>query len=209
MNKTPIIVVGLACLAGLLFLWGFQLGKKSVDIPEPVIKHEIKYVKGDPVKDFVFISTPTSIPPIDTADIILQCVNDGVYRELFPKQIEYITKNDTTAIMTDWASTRLYEQPMWDSDTTGTCIANITLQYNRIKSFEYTFTPIQKESTTTIIQQKKKAIEPYVGVGVLLNNTGVANAGCYFKEHYGVGAIYQRDFTNNSNTWGIMASYKF
>lgn len=145
------------------FLWGFQLGKKSVDIPEPVIKHEIKYVKGDPVKDFVFISTPTSIPPIDTADIILQCVNDGVYRELFPKQIEYITKNDTTAIMTDWASTRLYEQPMWDSDTTGTCIANITLQYNRIKSFEYTFTPIQKRAQLLSSNRRRRQLSRTLG----------------------------------------------
>lgn len=179
-----------------IWLFGFYLGRTiiKVDKPDP----DIVYIPGDTIRD----SIPKPIPfyveaPVDTADIIKQCVKDGIYYELFPEKTktvtEYIevTKDDTTAIMRDWATKRAYSEVLFDSDTIGNCTVNIETQYNRVNNIDYTFVPVIK--TITYKEETIKLFSPYVGGGVMLNPWDDAmnpivnvKAGFFIKEKHGI-----------------------
>lgn len=165
-NKWKIIAYIIAII-GILFL-GFYIGRTTVKEKEPITI--IKYEKGEEIHDSIPYPEPYEvIKPIDTANIIKDCVKNGIYYELFPEKtvVEYIeiTKEDTTRIIEDWATKRLYKETLFDIDTLGTCTIDATVQYNRLSLLEYSYIPITKSVETTLYNVK--LFSPFIGGGVI------------------------------------------
>ena len=197
---------------------GFYLGRKTINSDTP--KTEIVYIKGENITDSIPYPVPYEvIKPADTADIIRRCVRDGIYSELFPEKIitEYIeiTKDDTTEIIRDWGTKRLYSEQIFDIDTVGQCTINASVQYNRLTLLSYSYIPVTK--VTTITNTKVKLFSPYIGAGVLVNNDisdymnliPTVSAGFFIKERYGINVQYGKMLKNKNNLYGISLLYKF
>jgi hypothetical protein len=202
-------------LAILLLALGFFIGRKTIKMPSPTVI--IKYEKGEPIHDTLYKVKPYKVTePADTLDIIRYCVNSGKYKELWPKEEVpvYITKEDTTKIMRDWATKREYKETLFDSDTLGTCTIDAEVQYNRINSLEYTFTPIYKTVTNTVYEIKKYS--GFVGAGYsrTIGNGADDNkididAGFFYKDKYGAMIKYERSINMKQDYIGGSILYKF
>lgn len=203
----------------LLFFGGFWTGRKTMKLKTVTV---IEYVELPPIHDTIYKPKPKYIEvPADTASIIQDCIEKGLYTELFPwKHDTVFTHQDTTLILSDWSTKRIYKETLFDIDTIGKCDISATVQYNRINSMDYTYTPIQKQTTTTII--KERQFEPFIGGGITIginninqniNNVSAGAAlqgGFYIKQHYGISLQYQYMFnTNNNNQITGQFLYKF
>ena len=209
--KTLLVVVALIGV----WAFGFYMGRETVKDPKSQIITE--YVKGDTVRDSILCPVPYKVTePVDTMNIIKQCIKDGVYSELWPQKTvtEYIeiTKSDTTAMLKDWATKRYYKETLFDSDTLGTCCFDAEVQYNRMRVLNYTYIPITK--TTTQINHTIKAFSPFVGAGAMFNTDTKdpmlnASVGFFIKEKYGLELNYQHDFMSKNDLVGGTILYKF
>lgn len=184
-NKTNWWKIALIILGFIgLFILGVYIGKKTF---KPQIIEHTEYITLPPQHD--------TVPPIiiketvDTAKLIKQCIKDGIYQELFPEKIVYITdtlefdKTDSTKIMEDWITKREYETTLFDSDTLGKCDIKTVVQYNRLGVIDYTFIPIQKQTTTTEVVTRKYL--PFIGGGITTFPSVELEAGLFINQSYG------------------------
>lgn len=217
MNETKWKILFHVIMILFFLVLGFFFGRKTVKEPETKIVTE--YIQGDTVTDTLYYPKPYKVVvPADTLGIIQQCIKDGIYAELWPEKVvtEYVevTKEDTTEIMKDWATKRYYSETLFNDDTHGNCAFNAEVQYNRLKVLDYNFTPVTRTVTET--KYVTKAYSPFVGVSYLTNpwddvkNPMVqVNGGIFFKEKYGVQAMYQRGFKLDNDYVGLGFMYKF
>lgn len=213
-NKWEIIFYTFIILA--LFFSGFFIGRSTI---ETKIETKIEYVKGDTITNVIYEPKPEYIQlPVDTLNIIKQCIKDGIYKELWPEKIVTevveITKEDTTKIMVDWATKRIYDETIFSNDTIGSCKINAEVQYNRMHLLGYTYTPITKQVTETKI--KVKTFSPFIGTGYMNNPWGdkpepllLFNGGVFIKEKYGIQLQLTHDINNEKNYVGGSFLYKF
>lgn len=199
--------------AGLMILMivvGFFVGRKTM--PPVQLPPEIVYLPGEPVEVEKPVPEPYYIKvPADSANIIAECVKSGKFTELFPERVRdslvYITKEDTAAVVKDWATERFYSEKMFDVDTIGTATMSARVQYNRLYDLNMSFVPVQKNTTINKIVPKK--FSPYVGGGITTMPSYAVTAGMYFEDKYGAGLILQRDWERDKTSVGIIATYKF
>ena len=178
--KIALIIVGIVGL----FILGIYIGKKTT---KPQIIEHTEYITLPPQTD--------TIPPViiketvDTANLIKQCIKDGIYQELFPEKIIYLTdtlefdKTDSTKIMQDWITKREYEATLFDVDTLGKCDIKTIVQYNRLGTIDYTFTPKQKQTTISEVTIRK--FLPYIGGGITTFPSAEIEAGLFINQSYG------------------------
>lgn len=184
--KTIKTIVSILIVCSILFLCGIYVGKKTVPVKEITT---VEYVKGETLYDtIVKTNIKYVVRPIDTASIIRQCVDDGIFTELFPEKYNTDTlilyKEDTTKIMADWASKREYKQQLFDNDTVGKMTIATYTQYNRLGDISYIFEPINKKETTTVLIERN--ILPYIGVGLSTLPSYDAEIGLFYKRSFGV-----------------------
>ena len=184
-----------------MFLLGLYVGRKTVKVKEVA---RTEYVALPPIHDSVPVNEPKLEIKPDTAKIIQDCVANGLYSELFPykdKTDTIYTERDTTSILNDWATERLYTENLFDADTLGKLDVDIEVQYNRLSCISYTYIPMQKQTELTII--KEKMFEPFLGAGITIgidkrNNKlieGISfQGGVFIKQNYGVSLQYQYMF---------------
>lgn len=208
-------ILSLLIILGL-FGVGFYLGRKTIKTDTKIVT---EYIKGDTIRDTLYYPQPIKIiEPIDTLNIIKQCIKDGIYSELWPEKVitEYIevTKQDTTKIMNDWATKRLYSETLFQNDSIGSCVVDAEVQYNRMKLIGYNYTPITKQVTETIY--KTKLFSPFVGGGYLINpweekrNPIITlNGGVFIKEKYGLQIQYMRTLNSKNDYIGGNVLIKF
>ena len=210
-NKQILIIIGIIIGCVLLFLCGVYVGKKTVPIKEVV---KIEYIKGETIYDTIPNPVPVYIQkPIDTVNIIKQCVADGIFSELFPnKQYTdtiYLMKEDTTKIMADWSTKREYEETLFDIDTVGNLKIKTYTQYNRLGSINYTFTPIQKKETTEVYVERK--FLPYAGIGLSTFPSYDVEIGLFYRKSFGFsieGSYYPKLIIENENIQKYSISLK-
>lgn len=210
LNQKWVKIAGIALAALLLVGLGFYLGRKRE--PDVIIKEKTEYVELPPIHDTIDRPVPYKVKvPADTADIIRACIRDGLYSELFPEKVltdtVYISKEDTTAILRDWATERFYAETLFDSDTLGKFSFDAMVKYNRLANFNYTFVPIQKQ--TEVVTRSVRTFLPYIGVGLTLNDMYMAQGGLFFKQDYGLGVQYIYDHKTNTTSYGAMFMYMF
>lgn len=171
-----------------------------------------EYVKGETIIDTLYEFKPYKIiEPVDTLNVIRQCIESGKYSDLWPTKIvtEYIEviKEDTTKVINDWGSQRFYSENLFDNDTVGNCNVNIEVQYNRLKSLNYTFTPINKEVITE--NYLIKTVKPFVGVGWMVNpwdeikNPMLSlSGGLFINDKYGISIQLQHAMKSKADYIG-------
>jgi hypothetical protein len=200
----------------VLLTTGFFIGRKTVNTKTEIVT---EYIKGETITDTVYYPKPYKVvEPIDTLNLLQQCIKDGIYKELWPERVvtEYVEmeKKDSTVIIKDWATKRFYSETLFSDEKNGTCIFNAEVQYNRMNVVGYSFTP-----STKVITEKKnviKSFSPFVGVSYLTNpwndikNPSIQlNGGLYINEKYGLQLIYQRGFKLNNDYLGGGILIKF
>lgn len=202
-------------MLAVVFGVSFTMGRKSVKMPEPVEK--VEYVKGDVIHDTIYMPKPykVSTPP-DTLNLIKACIEAGIHKELWPKEVvkEYVTKEDSTAIIKDWASERRYSETLFNNEEQGRFAFDATVKYNKLASFDYTFTPANKVVTRTVYE--KKDFAPFVGLGTLINPwdetpdmLAQITGGVFIHDKYGIQLQYQRGYKSNNDYVGGAILFKF
>ena len=209
-QKKWVKIAAIAIAAFLLIALGFYMGRKRE--PDVIVKTVTEYVELPPIHDTIDKPVPYKVKvPADTADIIRTCIRDGLYAELFPGKepadTVYITKEDTTAILRDWAAQRLYSETLFDIDTLGRCTFNAEVQYNRLSNMNYTFIPIQKQ--TTVTTRSVRTFLPYIGGGLTMNEMYMAQGGIFIKQDFGMAVQYIYDNKTKTNAYGALFLYMF
>ena len=138
---------------------------------------------------------------------------------IVPKLLSYVEKKKDTTIITtkpinkdsaisetvkDWNLERVYKDYLFESDTLGTLEYNINVQYNRIKSFSYNYTPIYKE----VAKERKRTFIPYISTSYSTFNIVGIGLGTYYH-NLGVGAEYQYNYDLQKKGLNLQFSIKF
>lgn len=201
-------------ILGIVFGLGIHYGRKTVKIPD--VKPVVEYVEGKTIRDTIKLpGKPYKVTaPIDSLDIIRTCIAEGKFKDLWPKEKEIITKEDTTLALRDWATERSYRKTVFDSDTLGKFVFDATVQYNRLNSFGYEFTPVTKSVEQQTFVPKKWS--PYIRVGSLFgpwNETpdkiGEIGGGLIYNDRFGAELKYQRGFISKNDYLGTSILIKF
>lgn len=199
-----LIVTAIALLAG------FFAGRKTM--PPAEVPPEVIYLPGEPIEVEKPYPDPVYIRvPVDSASVIAECVKSGRFTDLFPEKIRdsvvYVTKEDTAAVLKDWATERFYNEKVFDIDTVGSASVAAKVQYNRIESMNVTFVPVQKSNTITNAVAKKYA--PFVGGGITTMPEVIINGGIYFDDKYGASVLYEYNWNLKRHAVGVMGTIKF
>src|SRR5678815_5514978 len=92
--------------------------------------------------------------------------------------IQYISeKVDTSAIIHDYILMRTYEFNLFNSPTLGKFDVKQKIGYNKLLSFDYTFTPMSKQIT----QYREPLFTPFVTAGYSTNQSVLLGGGFYYK----------------------------
>ena len=209
-NKNWWKICVIIAAAILLFGLGFYVGKKRE--PEVIIKTETKYVELPPIHDSIPKPVPVYVKkPADSLNILLALIEEGKYEEYFPERVRdsliYVTKEDTAAVIRDWATERVYKETLFDTDTLGRFAFDAKVQYNRLQNFDYTFTPVQKQTETTI--RTVRTFLPYLGAGLDLSGSVMAQGGVFVKQNVGLAVQYRYDTKMKEHTAGALFLYMF
>lgn len=163
--KKYIIVALIALFSGVF------LGRMS-----KTSKEVVKYVKLETIEGYV---------PSNMLNIKAEFKTNLSYLPPLFWKIQSIIESDTIfvpdtiKVFDDFQMKREYEFTAFD-DNNGRLDINSVIQYNRMQSFKYRFTPIQKQ--TTIHSQKR--FEPFVGAG--FSPLGVNATGGFFYDNIGL-----------------------
>lgn len=194
MNSKQIILsmllIGIA--SGIV---GFFIGRSNE------VKTDIQWLKGKTIHD-----------TIPKEKLVTKYV-------IVPKLLSYVEKQKDTTIITtkpidkdsamvetikDWNLERVYKDYLFKSDTLGTLEYNISVQYNKIKSFSYNYTPIYKEVTI----ERKRTFIPYVSTSYSTFNIIGIGLGTYYH-NLGIGAEYQYNYDLQKKGLNMHFSIKF
>lgn len=149
------------------FVVGFFLGRKTINVEE-----KIEYVKGETIRDTIVINEPTFVEIPAKPQYIYK------YDTIVVDNIQYISeKVDTSAIIQDYILMRTYEFNVFNSDTLGKFDVKQKIGYNKLLSFDYTFTPMTKQIT----QFREPLFTPFVSAGYSTNQTVLLGGGFYYK----------------------------
>ena len=152
--------------AVLLVALGFYFGRQTND------KVKIEYIKGETVIDTVVISDPIYVEVPLKPEYIIK------YDTVVIENIRYIAEQiDTVAIIQDYIVTRTYAFNVFNNDTLGKFDINQKIGYNKLLSFDYSFTPITKQVT----QYRSPLFTPFVSAGYSTNQSVLLGGGFYYK----------------------------
>lgn len=202
--KIAVIIIAALGLFGL----GYYLGWKKD--PEVITKIETKYVELPPVIDSIPYPVPYKvIEPVDSMNVIMEAIKSGLVAELFPAKTDtiYVTREDTTAVLKDWATERKYAETLFDNDTLGKFTFDARVKYNRLMGFEYEFVPMQKQTETTIKTTRK--FLPYIGAGFDTGMGILGQGGMFFHQDAGFALQYRYDTRLKQSTYGGMFLWMF
>ena len=192
-----ILLVGI--ISGIV---GFFIGRSNE------IDTTTRWIKGETVHDTVpkeklvpkYINVPTLLSYAEKQNV---CINSN-------KDTDIITTNPINKdsameeTVKDWNLERVYKDYLFESDTLGTLEYNINVQYNRIKSFSYNYTPIYKEVT----KERKRTFIPYASASYSTFNIVGVGLGTYYH-NLGIGAEYQYNYDLQKKGLNLQFSIKF
>ena len=149
------------------FVIGFFLGRKTIDV-----KEKVTFVKGETIRDTIVINEPTFVEIPAKPKYIYK------YDTIVVNNIQYISeKVDTSAIIQDYILMRTYEFNLFNSPTLGKFDVKQQIGYNKLLSFDYTFTPMSKQVT----QFREPVFTPFITMGYSTNSTVFGGLGAYYR----------------------------
>lgn len=172
----------------------FFIGRSTIDT-----KPKTEYVKGETIKDTVYIPAPYSEKKADKDNLIPIYKKDPEGKEI--TELDTIKSKDAT--IHDWNLERKYSDQVFNSEN-GKLLYDITVQNNKLSKFNYTFTPIQKVTTTI----KERIFQPYVSAGYSTLDIASVGGG-FFYHNLGIEYQFQRDFKYNNTGHSLGLKYKF
>ena len=182
-----IVVISAIFLTGLL---AGRWTKKPID--------RIEYIPGPTITDTIRIPVPyyVEIP----AKPVLPTKPDTI--RIPGKEIVIIEKVDTAQIISEYIKRNFYKETLFKNDTTGEMIVSATVQYNRLQSIGYTFTPIIKQIRT----ERKRVITPFVSSSANTLGFFSAGGGAYINN---IGFEVKRvtDFTVSGTEFGVHVKF--
>lgn len=115
--------------------------------------------------------------------------------------IVYVT--DTVKVIEEYVAINHYGFNVFD-DENGRLDINQSIQYNKLQSFDYTFTPIRKEITRT----RERLFVPFVSASYNTLNYVGAGGGVFIKD-FGLeyNYLYNVETKNDAHSFGV--KYKF
>ena len=175
------------------FVAGFFLGRKTIDVEE-----KVTFVKGETIHDTIVINEPTFVEIPSNPKYIYK------YDTIVVDNIQYNSeKVDTIAIIQDYILMRTYEFNVFNSPTLGKFDVKQQIGYNKLLSFDYSFTPITKQVT----QFREPVFTPFVTMGYSTNNTVSVGLGCYYR-HLGLEYLFNIP-TNNLDVYNLRFENQF
>lgn len=191
MKKYILIVLLFFIAGGVIF---FFISRSTIDT-----KTKTEYVKGETIRDTVYIPAPYSEKKTDKDNLIPVYKKDPEGKET----TELDTTKSKDATIHDWNLERKYANLVFDNEN-GKLLYDITVQNNKLSKFNYTFTPIQKVTTTT----KEKIFQPYVSAGYSTLDIASVGGG-FFYHNLGIEYQFQKDFRYNDTGHSLGIKYRF
>ena len=178
-------------LAALLI--GFFVGRQTV-----TTKEKVRYIKGETVTERIEVPYPVKEYVPSKPELIYK--DKIVYRDTGSIVIREV---DSLAILNDYIKGREYAFNVFDNQN-GKLDVNQVIQYNRLQSFDYSFTPIHREIT----RYKEKAFTPFVsGSYNTFDVLGVG--GGLFIRNFGIEYNYLYQFPTNQVGHEVGVKWKF
>lgn len=191
----------------IIFLSGIHVGRKSIKIPDPIIKVDTL----PPIRDSIF--RPYPVEPtkvnIDTLNLLKYCISNHLYDHIIPvikDSILVAQKVDTTSIIAKYIVRNIYTIKVFDNEF-GNLTVYPTVQYNELRDFQYEFQPYRTTVTNTVIHKMK--FEPYVGAGIGTLGSGAVQLGVFTSNGFGAAIQYRRGFVEKTNEVSLFINYKF
>lgn len=159
----------------LLIIVSFFVGRSTISISE-----KTKFIKGETVhktitKDsLIYKESIPQKPELPLRPII-------IYKDSSKHEVLII---DTAKIISEYTYRRTYKPTLFDDKENGKLKLGIAIQYNKIDSIGYEFTPVTKEITKTI----ERIFTPFIQV--TYNSFGYIETG---------GGIYYHDIAIQGN----------
>ena len=163
---------------------GFFVGRCTTQT-----KEVIRFVKGETIRDTLTIPYPvdSEIPK----EPKLPLKKDTLYLDSL---IFIVEKVDTAEIIKDYITQKTYEFNVFDSPTLGKFGIKQQIGYNKLLSFDYTFTPVTKQVT----QYREPLFTPFVTAGYSTNQAVLLGGGFYYKN---IGLEYNMNASTNDRIW--------
>ena len=190
--KNYILVAIIFFIIGSLIF--FFVGRSTIDT-----KTETKYVKGETIRDTAYIPMPYSEKKADNENLIPVYKKDPEGKET----TELDTTKSKDATIHDWNLERKYADLVFNNDN-GKFLYDITVQNNKLSKFNYTFTPIQKVTTTI----KERVFQSYVSASYSTLDIASVGGG-FFYHNLGIEYQFQKDFRYNDTGHSLGIKYKF
>ena len=148
-NRLALALLALGVITGIFI--GLTLNR-------PQYRETARYVQGETIRDTIVVPQPyrVEIPKI----VHLPMRPDTVFLD---NEIVIVERVDTVQIIRDFVAINHYNFNVFDIDTVGILDVRQSIQYNRLRTFEYDFTPVFREITLT--RQPRWAVTAGVGVG--------------------------------------------
>lgn len=174
-------------IATISIVFGYYMGRGKV-----TQKETIQYVKGETIERKIPIEIPykVEIP----ANPIYIYRTDTIHHST----IQVI---DTVAILADWVEKRHYSQQLFD-DANGQLSIDASVQYNRLQSLKYQYTPIIQYRTSVV----KPVWTPYLEAAYNTLDYWSLGGGLFYHD-IGLGTRYTSNF--HQNAWELSLKYKF
>ena len=157
------------------FVVGFFLGRKTINV-----KEKIEYVEGETIRDTILVPYPvhSEVPKLPNLPI----KRDTIYLDSL---IFIAEKVDTAEIIKDYITQKTYEFNVFDSDTLGKFDVRQKVGYNKLLSFDYTFTPMTRQIT----RFREPVFTPFITGGYSTSSSFLLGGGLYYK-HIGIEYLF-------------------
>jgi len=192
-NRTAIITL---ISAATLFVAGIFVGRYTIS------KDTTTHIVGKTIRDS--ISYDRLVPKYITTPVLMSYLElDTLYIPIYttnPKD----TLGSLKMVLVDWNLKRSYNDVLFNDSTRGKFEYKATVQFNKIRSFVYEYTPIQ----TIVTKNKIRILQPFISIEYSnLNTVGVG--GGLFYHNLGLEMMYNRNYIDNNKGISLGLKYKF
>ena len=172
-------------------------------------RETIRYVQGVAIRDTIAVPLPYRVEIPDMEDVALPMRADTVWRTIpitdtvWLDRIKTITQVvDTARIIADFVAINHYTLQVFDIDTVGVFDVNLSVQYNLLRSFDYSFTPMIREVTRYV----GPTFIPFVSISTNTFQTVGIGGGVLFRN---IGIEYQFLHNHSLNSSGHQLTLKY
>lgn len=130
--------------------------------------------------------------------------SNGQYTQA-PEAQEIDTLESLRVTAVDWNIKRTYNQVLFNSNDIGKLDIGIKVQYNKLDSIWFNYTPVQKN---TIYRPTIKKVQPFVRASYNSLDQVTGGVGLYINK-IGIDVFYIRDGRQNKSGIGAGLSYRF